>query len=72
MRNISESVGHKPVPSLPILKNQGQSNLQYTYSLCAMVMKNDWKFKPEKSGKMHMLNVQALCVYGCTHIQISK
>jgi len=27
------------------IKNQAQSDLQYTDSLHAMLMKNDWKFK---------------------------
>jgi len=36
------------------IKNQAQIGLQYTNSLRAMVMKNDWKFKKEKSGKMQM------------------
>jgi len=52
------------------IKNQTQSGL--LISLRAMFMKNDWKFNKKKSGKMHMWNVQALCVYEYTYIQISK
>jgi len=36
------------------IKNQAQSYLQYTDSLPVMVIKNDWKFKREQSGKMHV------------------